>query len=56
MTSEQIKALRSRLGFTQYDLAREIGCRPETVSRWERGISPPTGANLKALKEIERRK
>jgi DNA-binding transcriptional regulator YiaG len=32
-----LKYARSALGFTQTQLAEELGCRKETVSRWETG-------------------
>ena len=34
---EEIKFLRSYLGFSGVDFARKIGVSPETVSRWEKG-------------------
>lgn len=33
----EIRAARAALGFTQQQLAGEIGCAPESLSRWENG-------------------
>ena len=41
--SRAIKGLRAKLGFTQYDLMRELNCRPRALSRWEAGESIPSG-------------
>ena len=37
-----VKAIRLELGFTQEDLARELGLTLSTVSKWEQGISSPS--------------
>lgn len=42
MDSEQIKALRARMGLTQHEFAEEIGVRPIAVSRWECGTRKPS--------------
>jgi transcriptional regulator with XRE-family HTH domain len=52
MTSKQIKALREALDLTQQKLADTIAATQVTVARWETGISRPTGAYLKALKDL----
>jgi SOS-response transcriptional repressor LexA len=39
--AEPIKALRKKLGFTQADLAAELGVSGMAVSRWERGVQEP---------------
>jgi len=38
MTSEDLKALRTRLGLTQVELAERIGVARNTINRWEMGI------------------
>jgi 8-oxo-dGTP pyrophosphatase MutT (NUDIX family) len=54
-TSEAIRSLRERRGWTQAELAHELGTDPVTVSRWERGVSRPRrSANIR-LAEIARR-
>lgn len=39
--AEPIKELRKKLGFTQADLAAELGVSGMAVSRWERGVQEP---------------
>jgi putative transcriptional regulator len=46
-----VKAIRLELGFTQEDLARELGLTLSTVSKWEQGISSPSRL---AREKIER--
>lgn len=35
MTSDELKALRARLGLTQAQAAQKIGCALSTYARWE---------------------
>lgn len=35
-------AARGRAGHSQWDAAYFLGCRGETVSRWERGVTAPS--------------
>ncbi|WP_425149991.1 helix-turn-helix transcriptional regulator [Candidatus Binatus sp.] len=37
MKAEQLQRLRKRLGWTQEELAREVGVARNSVARWERG-------------------
>jgi len=46
---ELIKAMRLHLGFTQGQLAEELGVRQQTVSEWENGVYQPTRATAKHL-------
>ena len=39
---EKVKELRKRKGWTQEDLAREIGVTLSTVQRWEKQGANPT--------------
>ena len=41
-TADEIRELRKRRGWSQGDLADELGVRPETVNRWERQGTRPT--------------
>ena len=36
-----VKSLRLRLGWTQSDLSRRLGCKTTEVSRWEMGLGIP---------------
>jgi DNA-binding transcriptional regulator YiaG len=56
MTPREIKKLRKDLGITQQQLADQIGAARESVARWEAGIHPPRGANLKQLRELAAKK
>jgi DNA-binding transcriptional regulator YiaG len=56
MTPKQILKLRKDLGLTQQQLADRIGAARESVARWETGVHPPRGANLKALSEMAAKK
>jgi DNA-binding transcriptional regulator YiaG len=55
MTPRQIIQLRKALGLTQQQLADMIGSQRHTVSRWETGENEPRGANLKALRELQKK-
>lgn len=47
--ADRIKALRERHGWSQYDLADEMGVRQPTISRWESGSEEPAGPSRKLL-------
>jgi transcriptional regulator with XRE-family HTH domain len=40
MDGAELRKLRTRLGFTQAELAGEVDVSPNTVARWERGVTP----------------
>ena len=40
--AEQLKALRRQRGWSQEDLARELGVSFSTVNRWENGKTKPS--------------
>ena len=46
----EVKALRAALGLSQAALAKWLGCHTVTISRWERGQSPPHPAALALLR------
>ena len=48
---EKVKELRRKMGWTQEDLAREIGVSLSTVQRWESRGGKPTRL---ACRELER--
>jgi len=47
-----IRTWRTRLGFTQNDLASSLQVSPQAVSKWERGENAPDITMLPALSEI----
>jgi len=48
-TSAEIRHLRLRLGWSQAELARRLGCRQQTVSEWETEAYVPHNAYSKLL-------
>lgn len=50
ISTRQIKAARSLLGWTQKDLAFRCGLSPVGVNRLEREISDPRSSTLKIIK------
>lgn len=53
--AKKIRALRQFLGFTQTEMAEELGIRQQTVSEWETGAYAPRGASLRLLDLLSRR-
>lgn len=49
---EKIRALRQRMGWSQEDLAREIGVSLSTVQRWETKDSKPIRLARLKLEEL----
>ena len=49
---EKVRELRQKRGWTQEDLAREIGVSLSTVQRWERQGGKPTRLARRALKSL----
>jgi len=39
---DKVKAVRRQLFITQQQLAKELGCTPLTVTRWENGKMMPS--------------
>jgi len=52
---ELVKGLRRHLGFSQGELAKELGVRQQTISEWERGIYEPSRATSKYLNLVAER-
>ena len=50
--SIRLRARRSRLGWTQEELAERAGVGVSSVSAWERGLNPPTGTSMAKLAEV----
>jgi DNA-binding transcriptional regulator YiaG len=53
LTSDQIRAARALLKWTQEDLAQAIAVSVPTIKRWEAAIGVPTG-NAKKIVEVRR--
>ena len=47
--AEQLKALRQQHGWSQEDLARELGVSFSTVNRWENGKAKPSRLAQKSI-------
>lgn len=48
----RLRELRARHGWTQEQVARQLGCHESAVSRWEGGSRFPTGVDLIALADL----
>ena len=51
LTSEQCRAARALLDWTQADLADAVGVAPDTIARFEGGIRLPHASNRASLRE-----
>lgn len=51
-TSERIKELREKNGYTQSSLAKRLSLTRACVNAWEMGISSPSTENLAELSQI----
>jgi transcriptional regulator with XRE-family HTH domain len=56
MKPEELRRRREALGMTQDDLARELGVKMMTISRWERGVYPIPRHIALAVEAIEMRR
>lgn len=45
----KIRRLRTDMGLTQREFAQLLGVVPETVGRWERGVTEPGHDDMRAL-------
>jgi putative transcriptional regulator len=52
MTGEQIAALRKAMGLSQVQFAQLFGAHFMTVSRWERGVLPPSTYQVALLNQF----
>lgn len=50
--AEQLKALRRQHGWSQEDLARELGVSFSTVNRWENGKAKPSKLAQARIKQL----
>ena len=51
----QVRALRDHLGYTQGEMARQMGVRQQTISEWETGMYRPRGSSSTLLHIIAER-
>ena len=51
----RVRALRVHLGYTQGEMAREMGVRQQTISEWETGLYRPRGSSSTLLHIIAER-
>ena len=51
----RVRALRDHLGYTQGEMAREMGVRQQTISEWETGMYRPRGSSRTLLHIIAER-
>ena len=54
MTGEGLCQLRRRLGFTQVELAEQLGVHPITVSKWETGVHKVPTPVAKLLRLLDK--
>lgn len=51
-TADNIRILRLRLGWSQADCARRLGCATQTVMDWEAGQLAPTPDDIRQLERL----
>lgn len=54
MTKEEFRWLRTQLGFTQEQLARDIGVTLGAVQKWELGLRPISGPVARLMRLMVR--
>ena len=52
LNGESLRLQRINAGFTQRQLAEELGVRQQTIQRWEKGLSGISLFNIKLLKKF----
>jgi DNA-binding transcriptional regulator YiaG len=53
--SGRVRALREHMGFTQKEMADQLGTRQQTISEWETGMYQPRGASSTLLTMVAER-
>ena len=54
--AEELKKFRQQKGWSQDDLAREIGVSFATVNRWENGKTKPSRLAIEKIQVVVKRK
>lgn len=52
MTNDEIKSIRSQLGISQEQFARDLGIATASVYRWEAGKSQPSPLHAKLIRQF----
>lgn len=52
MFGENLKAMRKAKGYTQQELAMKLNVVRQTVSKWEKGVSPTKGYQKQSMKHL----
>ncbi len=52
-SSEEVRELRWRLGWSQSEFARQLGCLQKLVNEWESGLDQPTVTQHKILSRLD---
>ena len=50
--ARRLKSIRDKCAMRDFELARLLGTRPETISRWNQGHTYPRASNEKILLEL----
>jgi len=53
MKPTEIRSLRESFELSQINFAQLMGVHPITVSKWERGVSPPTPYQMALLDQFQ---
>lgn len=59
MNGKQLRSIRTKLGWTQVEMAKELRTTANTVARWERderGITEPMAKLIETVYASERKK
>lgn len=54
MTPADLKTIRSTLGISQAQLAKQLGVTVSTVAKWEQAVHPIPPLAIKLLRTIKR--
>ena len=50
--NQEIRNLRQRLGWSQAEMARQMGCSADLIQKWESGVSIPDSDALNQLRYL----
>ena len=52
MKLENLREIRKEKGYTQVDMARQVGVSITAYQLWENNVSTPNAENMKKLKKV----